>query len=269
MDNLTFPGFYIEFAETGTPEIYRINNLSTSGSVQQWRADNNATQGFIGGRASDVSGDIHYAIRITNNSGLALNKFTLRFDGVQFRNSNSGFINNIHVDWQIGEIESIASAENWNAIPALTFEAPVAGDGQSPAVNLDPYHANNRTVIGPVTVDNIVWMPGESLWLRWTDENAPGVDHGVGIDNIRFSAIRTEFNAVNPLEFSATAIGDSKLLLAIRESDSGFFYQLQRSTTLTQWEDMGTPISNEHGPIEWTVDAENNQQFYRVYRYQP
>ncbi|MCC5833289.1 MAG: hypothetical protein JJU20_01010 [Opitutales bacterium] len=268
IDNETFPGWYIEFAETGVPETYRINHLTTAGSVQQWRANETATEGFIGGRASDTSGDIHYALRITNNSGQALNRFTLSYTGVQFRNSNSGVQNTIEVDWKTGPVSSIAHDEGWVAVPELTFNAPHVGDGESSAVNVDPYDSNNRIALGPLTIEDVLWLPGESLWLRWTDENAPGVDHGIGIDSVQFSALRTEFDPGLSLELMAVAIGDSEIRLALGESELGFFYQLQASSSLDQWEDLGEPAVG-NGPLEWIVEADEDSKFYRIYRYQP
>jgi PEP-CTERM motif len=38
------------------------------------------------------------------------------------------------------------------------------------------------------TVGGLSWAPGQSLWLRWTDANDAGNDHGLAIDNVSVEA---------------------------------------------------------------------------------
>lgn len=204
-DDIIFPAVSVLFSNAGTPSTYRIANTSSSGSINHWRDGPEATVGFIGGRASDAVGDIHYGMRLTNNSGTTLNQFTLLYEGAQFRNSNSGVQNTIEVTWRAGTPGDLMAGV-WNQVPELTFDAPHVGDGVSGGVNIDPYHPDNRETIGPVTITGLQWLPGEDLWIRWTDFNASGVDHGVGIDNILFSATAGSTTTMHVADIQANRV---------------------------------------------------------------
>jgi hypothetical protein len=56
------------------------------------------------------------------------------------------------------------------------------------AASLDGHAAANRHVFAPVTITGLNWAPGTDLWVRWSDPQVAGADHGLAIDDFSFSA---------------------------------------------------------------------------------
>ncbi len=266
LDNTTFPGWSVYFANGGTPSSYRLGNTSAPGSLQHWRAGNTATQGVLGGRASETSGDIHHAVRLTNNTGGPLFGFTLGYTGAQFYNANTGVPKTMNVSWRIGPPANLAEGE-WTTVPELAFTTPQPGSGTGSGVTLNPFSSANRVAVGPVEVGNLFWPEGAELWIRWTDPHVPNADHGVAIDNVLVTASAEMPDApadVPPPGILRAEGGQLRLELPV--SHPGHRYQLQTSVDLSDWEEDGPPLDGVGTGLVWEREVEDPVRFYRVIR---
>jgi hypothetical protein len=132
--------------------------------------------------------DIYIGLRLTNDTGQTLYRFTLGYDGEQWRDGGATTPNAQAMAFGWSTTATVISDPNtsFTDVPALAFTSPVFTNTASGAA-VDGNGAGKVT-IGPVTVTGIVWAPGTDLWLRWDDVNNAGNDHGLAIDNLAFSA---------------------------------------------------------------------------------
>ncbi len=192
-DDSTFAGTYAyRFGGTdpagAVVEYRRTSGNSTGIELFQWRDSASASDGALGTKPTDATGSIATGIQFTNNTGITLTEFTLGYTGEQWVNSNSGQNNQLIFAYQLGSPANLA-AGTWTDVAALQFDSPIDGDGVSASENIDGNAAANRTVIAPVTVSGLSWADGTDLYVRWFDSNSVGVDQGLAIDDVSFSAV--------------------------------------------------------------------------------
>jgi hypothetical protein len=129
--------------------------------------------------AGSVAGWI--AVAFTNTGSLALDSFTVQFDGEQWRNGGNTSPQPMVLEYGFGA--SFAGVANWLQ-PGGSF------DWVSPVATSTAAAVNGNTVGLVADVGGTIltdWTPGATLWLRWVELNDPGNDHGLAIDNFRFS----------------------------------------------------------------------------------
>jgi hypothetical protein len=136
----------------------------------------------------------YIGLRLTNDTGSVLRSFDVRFAGEQWRNAGVNAVQKLDFQYSL----TAGSVSDPNAsfvdVDALDFASPTVG---TTAAGLNGNDAANRRVIAG-TVDGFEWAPGQTLWLRWVDVNdgLPGdvgqtattADHGLGIDDLTFTA---------------------------------------------------------------------------------
>ncbi len=121
------------------------------------------------------------AVAFTNASGAALDGYTVGYSGEQWRNGGNASAQTLVLEYGYGG--SFAAVGVWTAAGAgFNFTSPVVG---ATAAAVD---GNGAGLVGGLggTV-NTAWADGSTLWLRWTDLNDIGNDHGLAIDNFTFS----------------------------------------------------------------------------------
>lgn len=129
--------------------------------------------------AGAVAGYI--AVGLTNTSGLVLDSFTLRFDGEQWRNGGNTTAQTMVLQYGYGA--SFAAVTTWS-VPGGNFDwaSPVA---TATAAAVDGNVAGRVANRGGTV--NTSWALGDTLWVRWIENNDLGNDHGLAIDNLSFS----------------------------------------------------------------------------------
>lgn len=175
---------------------YRADSgTSTTGSFYSYGST--STDRALGGLASGgayfgspapASGAVAgwIAVAFQNNTGAALNSFTVHFDGEQWRNggnTNASYQSQSMV-LQYGFGSSFAAVTGWTAAGnSFNWSAPVTTAGSAAAVN-----GNVAGLVSGVggTVAT-TWNAGDTLWLRWVENNDSGNDHGLAIDNFSLS----------------------------------------------------------------------------------
>jgi hypothetical protein len=165
---------------------------STTGAFMSWGASGSTERalGDLGAStlASDTpatpdAGNLYIALRLHNDTGQALDSFTLSYTGEQWH-TGVGASETMTLGWSTTATSVSDPSSSFNAVTALGWTAPVF-TGAEGAVDGNV----NHVVLGPVTVTGLNWASGTDLWLRWTDPQASGVrDDGMGIDDLSFLA---------------------------------------------------------------------------------
>ncbi len=189
-DNVTLLGWYA--AGTFGGNYTGSTGSSNAGDLYSFGVAgvNPLEERALGSIASSTTGTLNYGLRLTNNNAFTLTSFTLTYDGEQWRRGDNANQRpeSLRVDYQIfsPSTGSLTAPSGWTAVSALTFTSPNAT--LSSASALDGNAAGNRTA-GITSTVSLTWNSGDELWLRWSDPNDPGTDHGMAIDNVVFSAI--------------------------------------------------------------------------------
>jgi len=169
-------------AGTGSSNTGSFYSFGAAGSSERALGGVGSGGNYFGSPSSGaVAGWI--AAAFTNTSGVALDGFSLAFDGEQWR--NGGNTNSQTMTFEYGYGSTFALVSAWTAPGgAFDFSSPATGAG---AGALDGNGAANRVaglgglVAGP-------WNDTSTLWLRWRETNDVGNDHGLAIDNLQLTA---------------------------------------------------------------------------------
>jgi hypothetical protein len=149
---------------------------------------NSTTERALGSVSSNTTGTDFIGVRFTNTTGVSLTQFTLSYDGEQWRDGGAAAPNaqSLTFGYKVGA--ATVQESGYTTVSALNFTSPVftnTGGGAAVVGN-----TAGKTSIGPTTVviQGLSWDPGTDFWLRWSDPNDAGNDHGLAIDNLSFSA---------------------------------------------------------------------------------
>lgn len=154
----------------------------TSGGTRSYGFSTSSTDRALGMLSSGSSTPVVGAV-FENTSGSPLTSVTISFTGEQWRRTTATTPNFLTFGYQIGGVD--ITSGTFTAEPSLNFQNPVVGASDGP---LDGNQTANRTAISysfPLAGN---WLPGQTLVLRWTDNNDSGNDHGLAIDDFSFSA---------------------------------------------------------------------------------
>src|SRR4051812_44485967 len=202
-DHFSIPGWYLYHSldpsgtEDGTNSHQRVRWGTGSGNTGAFYSfgvagTNAVTDRSLGNLTSNTIGTSYYGVRLTNNTGVTLDQFTLNFTAEQWRDGGAtspavSLAQSVTFDYGVtSTAPANLGALTGTPVGAFGFTSPQFG--RTTAVALDGNAAANRVVISPTTVQGINWAPGQDLWLRWTDIDHSGNDHGLGIDDLTFSA---------------------------------------------------------------------------------
>jgi hypothetical protein len=123
---------------------------------------------------------ILFGVRLTNATGVTLRNVTITYDGEQWRDAAIAG-QSLTFAYLVGDGPTL-SLPGFIDVPALNFLSPVHTNADAA---LDGNLAANRTAGITQTFDlNSDWLPGDELFLRWSDANSSGHNHGLGIDNL-------------------------------------------------------------------------------------
>ncbi|MFM8431191.1 MAG: beta strand repeat-containing protein, partial [Bacteroidota bacterium] len=167
---------------TSVDVVFGIDNGgSSAGGVKSYGVTGSGNRA-LGSLATGSSVPCFGAVFVNNTSG-PLTSITLSYTGQQWRNGGSGTPNNLSFSYAIGS-QNISSGV-FSTEASLGFQNPISGGS---AVNLDGTQPANQVPVNSTITLNSNWMPGETLAIRWTDNNDAGNDEGMAIDDLSFSA---------------------------------------------------------------------------------
>lgn len=162
---------------SGTSNTGSFYSFGAVGSTE--RALGSAASGgtYFGSPASGaLAGWI--ALSLTNASGGTLDSFTVGYSGEQWRNGGNTSPQSLVLEYGFGS--SFGTVAGWTALS--TFTSPVVG---ATAAAVDGNAAGLVSGLGGTVA--APWAAGDTLWLRWSDLNDVGADHGLAIDNVSVS----------------------------------------------------------------------------------
>ncbi len=180
-DNVTILGLYSNretyIGDAGT---------STTGGLHSYGATS-STERAIGTLASSTADPVIWQLRLRNSTGDTLTSFTLNYTGEQWRVGGATSVNNtLAFSYSIKPAAAVEDGGIYTAVTALDFDSII--DSATSGGSLDGNAAANRIAIGS-TVSGISWGNGTDIWLRFSDVDEAGVDHGLGVDDLSFRAV--------------------------------------------------------------------------------
>lgn len=171
-------------ADTGSSNSGAFKSFGSSGSTERALGGVGSGGSYFGSQSANVAvGWI--ALSVTNGTGAALDSFTLKFDGEQWRDGGATTPGAQAMLLEYGFGSSFTTVASWTAAPsAFNWTSPVfTNTGSGAAVNGNTVGLVSN-VGGTITTP---WAAGDTLWLRWIEKNDAGNDHGLAIDNLSLS----------------------------------------------------------------------------------
>ncbi len=171
---------------TGANAIFNVGTgSSNTGSVYAF-GTGATTERALGAVLSGAVGSA-WGLVLVNNTGQTITQFTVGYTGEQWRYGGGtvGGIDKIAFEYQVGG--SDIATGTFTAASALDFTSRVnSATAQSASSALDGNAAANRAAITG-TVTGLTWNNGQTLVLRWKDNDVTGSDDGLAIDDFTFS----------------------------------------------------------------------------------
>jgi predicted extracellular nuclease len=178
----TLSGWYTSRTGTGA-SIVADDGGSTSGNLYSFGTTNNPDRA-LGSLGSNGAGSFFWGARFFNDTGSTISSLYINYAGEQWRNSAAA-AQTVDFQYQLGATS--LNAGSWTDFNPLDFTSPVTG-GSVGARNGNL--STNRTFLSG-TLSGFSLAAGQEIWLRWSDSNHTGNDHGLAIDDVRVS--------INPL----------------------------------------------------------------------
>lgn len=194
-DEVTVPdwiAYHIASLTEGGNHRLRITSGNTNvGSFYSF-GDRGATDRALGDITSSTTNTARWGTRFVNNTGAMLTEFTLSYVGEQWRDgggTTASVAQGIRFGYSMNAgsiVDTAASGLIYTEVPELEFVSPNVGRTTAAALNGNA--PENRTALS-ATITGLNWLPGEELWIRWIDNDNSGNDHGLGIDDLSFTAV--------------------------------------------------------------------------------
>ncbi|MCC7229423.1 MAG: PEP-CTERM sorting domain-containing protein [Fimbriimonadaceae bacterium] len=156
---------------------------SNTGALYSFGASTTDNERALGSIASGTTTTIFFGASFTNNMDAAANEFTIQYTGEQWRNGGNTTQQKLTFEYSLDATS--LSTGTWIAASSLDFTGPIATATASALNgNLAANQANLNSLVSPQSS----WAQGSNLWIRWTDLNDAGNDHGLAVDNFAFSS---------------------------------------------------------------------------------
>ncbi|MBL8066548.1 MAG: PEP-CTERM sorting domain-containing protein [Chthonomonadaceae bacterium] len=188
-DNSTILGWYATKVVNPPITVYRADNGTSNAGALYSFGTTGTSERALGSISSGTPGAISYGARIANNSSGTVQAFTLQYNGEQWRDGGAAVPNAQKLTFEYSLDATSLTTGTWNVVTNLNFTSPVftnTGTGAIVDGNTTGRVAINTGALSTTLVSN--WNVGTDIWIRWTDINDTGNDHGLGIDDIVFSA---------------------------------------------------------------------------------
>jgi predicted extracellular nuclease len=171
------PGWSVRRTGSGT-SLAASTGSNTAGNLYSF-GSSGASDRALGsiGSGNATAGSFSWGLRLFNDTGSRLDRVYLSYRGEQWRNSGAP-AQSLNLEWRIGGSE--LNGGSWSAVPSLAFSSPISGGS---AGLLDGNLAANSRLLSGV-IEGLNLPAGADLWLRWSDPDHSGSDHGLAIDDL-------------------------------------------------------------------------------------
>ncbi|RYE22879.1 MAG: T9SS type A sorting domain-containing protein [Sphingobacteriales bacterium] len=214
------PGWYLEkYSGSGTGASFAANDgASNSGSAFSYGATG-STDRALGALASG-SRSMRSGVLITNTTGTTLTSISISFYTEMWRKGDNATANTYPFSYKIGAA-AVNDATGFVPVSNLNLVTPnIGGVISTPRDGNDP---SFRTLVN-YTINGVSWASGQTIALRWDDQNETGSDDGLAVDDFNFSAIASASPNLNAspttLTLANTPVGTPSAALTYSLSGS-------------------------------------------------
>ena len=197
-DNSSIAGWYVTdeknktsvTIESGTGSSTAGNSYSFGSSSSSERA-----MGYLGSGSQDY---YNCALRLVNNTGAAIQSFSVSYTGEQWRSGGGSGNNNNKLEfyYRVGSSGSTSlptrSLSGWTAESNLDFSPPTS---TSNGTSLNGNNSSNRSAKSHSF--NVSVAQGSEIYFLWHGGNGSGTDAGLAIDDLSI----TPSASIVPVEF--------------------------------------------------------------------
>ena len=181
----TIPGWY--HARTGTGTTIVANNGSSNAGNLYSYGTGTATDRALGsvGSGNAAVGNLFWGVRLENQTGSTITSLQISYTGEQWRNSAAA-AQTVTFSYVVGnDLGSLSDFQaSGTAVPALDFTSPITGGA---AGALDGNLAANRVSLS-FSITGLSIANGNQIFIRWSDPDHTGADHGLSIDDFSVTA---------------------------------------------------------------------------------
>jgi predicted extracellular nuclease len=168
------------------------SGTTSSGSVFSYGSVSQTERAL--GTLASASVISRFGAILVNDTPNVITRVSIFYTGEQWRYGGSSTVNSLRFSYGIGA--SSLDEGQFTDVSGLTFVSPVTA---GPTGALNGNLAANRTLLSG-TLSGLSWAPGQTLVVRWTDENESGNDNGLAIDDL----VLTTDAGTGPLEITST-----------------------------------------------------------------
>ncbi len=172
---------------SGNFTTYRADNGTSNAGALYSFGSTGSGERALGSISSGTPQTIYYGAKFVNNASGAATDFTLSYDGEQWRNGGNTNAQKLTFEYSLNATAINDGLASWTTVTSLDFTSPVVG---ATAAIVDGNAAGKVAINSGLLATTLSsnWLVGTNLWIRWTDINDSGNDHGLGVDNMRFTA---------------------------------------------------------------------------------
>lgn len=175
-DNTTIAGWYSNWATyRASPGSDTTTSLYSYGLAATNPLEERALGAYV-----NSGGPVMFGLLLSNQTGHTINEITVSYRGEQWRRGSTN-TQNLNFEYKVNA--SGISYSGFVAYSALDFVSPHLGS----ALALDGNASPNFTMVSSTLTLGTPLAVGDTLFLRWTDGNDLGTDHGMGIDDVTFT----------------------------------------------------------------------------------
>lgn len=172
-------GIYLRENGSAADQLYGSQNgSSTSGNTYSLGSTGSTDRSFGSLTTGSVS-SAFVGARFRNNTGQPFNALKVSYTGEQWRCGGNGLGDTLF--FQVSTNADSLHTGTWTSISALHFSSPVI---DTVSLVLDGNLAQNQTFVSDTAINLGIIQPGQSVWIRWRDNNVVGSDDALGIDDL-------------------------------------------------------------------------------------
>ncbi len=182
----TYPrGIYVNESGSGDSLYDAGDGSSFSGDSYSFGTNGVAERAFGSLTTGSIS-TILLGAALQNNTGSTIDKLVVSYKGEQWRTGGNAGGDSLYFEYSLNATD--LSNGTWLPFNALDFAAPIFGGS---GTNLDGnLPANGQAFLDTITLTSPV-LSGDTIWVRWRDQDIQGSDDGMAIDSLVFTPILT------------------------------------------------------------------------------
>ncbi len=192
-----------------------------------------------------------FGAQLRNDTANALSEIVVSYTGEQWRLGASGRADALQFQYSLDATSLVDAAATWTSISALDFASPVTSGAIGPR---DGNASANRSVIS-ASITGLNLGVGQSLWVRWADQDIQGAEDGLAIDDVSF-AVAGGPPVDNPPTLVSTSPANGAVQVPLAATLAAVFNE--PVTLGSAWYTLSCSISGAHtlaasaGPTSYT-----------------